>query len=285
MRHPFVPVTAVLVLLGGCSGKPAETPPPPPAAPVAPAVITIGASDHAFTGPDTIPAGVVTIRLANAGPSPHHVQLVKLAEGKTFGDLMGALKNPGPPPAWAEFVAGPNTPMPPTDTSSATLTLAQGHYALICVIPDQKGVPHFALGMAKPIEVVPATGPVAAEPAGDLEVTLADYTFSVPDTLAAGSHVIRIANGGQQPHEMLIVRLDQGATAAGLAHWVEGMMKGPPPGAFKLMGGVAAMMPGSHTFSNVTLTPGRYAVLCFVPDMKDGKEHTKHGMLKEFNVI
>lgn len=283
MQHR-VALASALVGLAACAGKPAETPAPPPAAPVAPAVVTIGASDHAFTGPDTITAGVVTIRLTNAGPSPHHVQLVKLGEGKTFADLMGALKNPGPPPAWAALVAGPNSPMPPADTSSATLTLDAGHYALICLVPDQKGVPHFALGMAKPVEVVPAAGPVAAEPASDMEVALTDYAFSLPDSVAAGAHVIKITNNGQQPHEMLIVRLEQGAKAAAIAHWVEGKMQGPPPGVFKLMGGVAGMMPGAHSLANVTLTAGTYALLCFAPDMKDGKEHTQHGMLREFKV-
>lgn len=250
-----------VALAAGCAGKPAAPPPPPPAPPPSPNIVSI-----------------------HAGPSPHHVQLVKLGDGKTFADLMGALKNPGPPPAWMGLVAGPNTPMPPTDTTSATVTLEPGHYALICMIPDQNRVPHFALGMAQPLEVTPVAGPVAAEPAADLEIGLVDYAFSESAPLTAGAHTIRVVNNGQQPHEVLIVRLDGKATAAGLAHWVEGAMKGPPPTGVRLMGGTAAMMPGSHTLVNVKLATGTYGLLCFVPDIKDGKEHTRHGMIKELKV-
>jgi len=34
----------------------------------------------------------------------------------------------------------------------------------------------------------------------------------------------------------------------------------------------------------VDLTPGTYALLCFAPDAKDGKAHTEHGMITQFEV-
>jgi uncharacterized cupredoxin-like copper-binding protein len=37
-------------------------------------------------------------------------------------------------------------------------------------------------------------------------------------------------------------------------------------------------------FITVDFTPGRYALYCFIPDVKDGKPHTHHGMLKELTV-
>jgi len=33
-----------------------------------------------------------------------------------------------------------------------------------------------------------------------------------------------------------------------------------------------------------TFTAGDYALLCFVPDAKDGKPHLAHGMVKQFSV-
>ena len=30
--------------------------------------------------------------------------------------------------------------------------------------------------------------------------------------------------------------------------------------------------------------PGEYALLCFVPDVKDGKPHTEHGMIRQITV-
>lgn len=34
----------------------------------------------------------------------------------------------------------------------------------------------------------------------------------------------------------------------------------------------------------LSLTPGQYAMVCFLPDVKDGKPHHAHGMIKAFTV-
>src|SRR5512147_2036285 len=100
-RSAAAGLVSVAALLAACSKKPEVA-----AAPPAPPTVTITAADFAFSAPDTIPAGVVKVRLVNNGPSLHHVQFIKLGEGKTLSDLMAALRNPGPPPAWATSVPG-----------------------------------------------------------------------------------------------------------------------------------------------------------------------------------
>jgi uncharacterized cupredoxin-like copper-binding protein len=50
------------------------------------------------------------------------------------------------------------------------------------------------------------------------------------------------------------------------------------------MGGVSGMAPGMHADFPVTLTPGDYALICFVPDKTDGRLHAEHGMIKQFHV-
>src|SRR5678816_2413505 len=84
--RPGAAVVAALVL-GGCgSERRVEAPPrdAPPATPAAatPEILTVTASDYRFDAPDQIPAGLVTVQLVNRGPSPHHVQLLRLGEGK-----------------------------------------------------------------------------------------------------------------------------------------------------------------------------------------------------------
>ena len=37
-------------------------------------------------------------------------------------------------------------------------------------------------------------------------------------------------------------------------------------------------------FITADFQPGRYALLCFIPDAKDGKPHFVHGMAKEITV-
>jgi hypothetical protein len=61
-----------------------------------------------------------------------------------------------------------------------------------------------------------------------------------------------------------------------------GTASGPPPGT--PMGGVAGMMPGRRNWFTVTLEPGEYALLCFVPDMTDGRPHFLHGMMQQVTV-
>jgi hypothetical protein len=43
-------------------------------------------------------------------------------------------------------------------------------------------------------------------------------------------------------------------------------------------------MPGAHAFVDLDLEPGEYGLICFLPDMKDGKPHFHHGMVKKITV-
>lgn len=279
--HHRVPVRAAsrLVLaatLAACARKQEQA-----AAPAVPPTVTITAADFAFSAPDTIPAGVVRIRLVNNGPSLHHVQFIKLGEGKTISDLMAALRNPGPPPAWATAAPGPN---PPAPGSSAELVvdLAAGNYAIACFVPDDKGVPHVAKGMVRPVVVAARGGVAAAEPAADVQVDLADYSFTLSKDITAGPHTLKIVNAGVQDHEMFIARLDSGATAQQLARYVETGMHGRPPAL--PLGGASGMVPGAHAYFSMDFQPGDYALLCFLPDGKDGRAHASHGMVKQIHV-
>jgi len=77
-------------------------------------MVSFTAKEFAFEGPDTIPAGLTMIHLTDAGQQLHHVQLIKLEQGKTFADYQAAVKDmtSGPPPAWAVPYGGVNPPAP-----------------------------------------------------------------------------------------------------------------------------------------------------------------------------
>jgi hypothetical protein len=162
------------------------------------------------------------------------------------------------------------------------MTLTPGQYAMLCFIPAADGKPHFTKGMVSKLEVTPANGPAAPAPAADVVVKLADYDFGLSAPLQAGSKTIRVENAGPQMHEIVLARLAPGKTIADLGAWAEGGAKGPPPASF--IGGTSPMDPGTNNVFTVTLEPGEYALLCFVPDAKDGKEHLAHGMAKQLTV-
>jgi len=249
------------------------------AAPAAPNVLTITATDYAFDAPAQIPAGITTIRVVSNGKEVHQAALVRIEQGKTYADFAAAVKHPGPPPAWLVDAGGPNPPMP-NGTAEVTENLAPGTYAIVCFVPSPDGTPHIAKGMMRELTVTPSTTSAQA-PHADVTVTLADYTFTASAPLTPGHHVVRVTNAGPQSHEIVLIHLQPGKTAQDFAQWVDGM-KGPPPGA--LEGGVAAMAPGDTAYFPADLTPGNYAFVCFVPDSKDGKPHVAHGMMQDFVV-
>jgi hypothetical protein len=285
--RPGAAVVAAL-LLGGCGSKRRADAPradapdadAPPAA-ATPEILTVTASDYKFDAPDQIPAGLVTVQLVNRGPSPHHVQLLRLGEGKTAADLQAAVQK-GQLPRWAMPAGGPNPPEV-GGTSEVRMPLEAGEYVMVCFIPDTAGVPHMAHGMVRPLRVTPASGAAAstADTTADLEMTLVDYDFKLSGPISPGRHLVRVTNSAKQPHEFVFVRLQPNKGPLDFARWGEHQV-GPAPGT--MHGGISAIMPGTVAYVPVDLPAGDYALLCFIPDVKDGKPHYTHGMAKRIKI-
>jgi len=280
LRVPAL-VAAFAVIATACStSQAAQESDSAAVATAAPNVVVVKTSDYAFDAPDTVRAGLTTLRLVtNPGQEMHQVGLIRLDSAKTPADLFNAMKTPGPLPKWAVEVAGVNPPAP-GQTADATLNLAAGNYLLVCFVPSPDGVPHIAKGMSRPLVVTGSAAAAAALP-GDVEIKLTDYAFGLSKPLTAGQHVIRVVNAGQQTHEVMVIRLAPGKTAAQVASWVE-KMEGPPPG--EPLSGVAGLGVGQTASFPLTLTPGEYGLICFIPDAKDGKPHYVHGMVHQFKI-
>ena len=252
-----------------------------PAPTLKPTVVTVHASEFAFTAPKIAPAGTITLRMVNDGKQLHHIAVIKLLHGKTVNDFVEAMKKPGPPPAWVVAVGGPNAAAP-GQSADATLTLQPGNYALVCFVPSPGDpTPHVMKGMISALTVTPSSTPAVDVPA-DVNISLSDYKFALSKPFSAGRHTIRVTNDAAQEHEVLFVKLAPGTTAQGLADWVEGGMKGPPPAM--PLGGVSPIGKGRSNTITLDLTPGTYGMVCFLPDAKDGKPHSVHGMTAQFEV-
>jgi len=286
MHRPLVLLRGTLVataaILAACKTEQQKQPAPPPAPP-APHAFTVHGSDFKFAGPDTVPAGVTTITFVNDGPGFHHLQLVMLDSGKTAKDFEDALKKMKPTdpfPAWAKMASGPNAAMPGSQ-SVATLDLAAGNYAMICLVDVPDRIPHFAKGMIRPLTVTPSTGAMAAMPKADYTLQATEYTFATTDTIKAGHHTFDVKLQGVQPHEVILFKLVPGKTPKDFGAWAQ-TYKGPPP--VTVAGGVTTTMPGSTVQFTSDITPGDYMLVCLVPDLKDGKPHIAHGMMVPFSV-
>lgn len=269
---------AVITLSGSMYARDASRAAAPPRPAPAANVVRVTGEDFKFDAPDEIPAGLTEFRFLNKGPSLHHMAILKLTDGKTIDDLRKLLANPGPPPSWVKEVGGPNAPDVGTE-ANATVQLEPGNYVLICFV-DIGGPPHFMKGMVRPLRVV-ASNSAASNVKADATIDLFDYNFKLSTPIRAGTRTIRIHNVAQQHHEVELVQLAPGASVTDFMNWMQ-KMDGPPPG--KALGGVAGIEAGMTQYFSANFTAGNYALICFLPDAKDGKPHFVHGMVQQITV-
>jgi hypothetical protein len=273
MRAPLLILSFVLV---GCRSAAKS------AAPPGPNVITITATDYAFSAPDTIPAGLTTFRMPNHGREPHQA-VIAGANGRSFEEIQAAMLKEGPVPKWLTFPAGPGVVIG-GDSSNATATIAPGNYLIMCFIPSPDGKLHVQKGMVRRLVVIPALPgrAAAAEPKADLTVTLSDYGFALSAPLTAGTHTLRVENAGPQLHELTFERLAPGRALSDWRRWLAAGMRGEP--VTTPAGGFMGPDRGKVGWVTVTLAPGNYLLNCYVPDRKDGKPHFMYGMVQEIAV-
>jgi len=241
----------------------------------------IVAVDYGYQLPKEIAAGPTRLELVNQGHELHHAQLIRLEQGKTLADL-ASLDPAAPPPAWVVPVGGPGA-VSPGDSTSVIQTLPAGQYAVFCFIPslvDHKE--HRMKGMVAGFRVTGKSSAQAKLPKSDLTVRMLDYGYAPSAPLVAGKRNIRVVNDGPQLHEMVLVQLPSGKTAADLLAWNPETATEPPPGRY--VGGTVALPPGGEAIVEATLEAGSYVLICYIPDAKDGKPHLAHGMVLPLTV-
>ncbi len=240
--------------------------------------VTIMAQEFTFDAPDTLAAGFTRVNLMNHGVEPHHIVFARLDSGHVVGQLLQEL-GAGKMPAWVTWLGGPNVAMPEA-TTETVIELTPGNYAALCLVPTTDGTPHVAKGMVRQL-IVKTAATATTPPSADIDLTLSDFVFSLDKPVTAGSHVIRVQNIAEQPHELVLVKLEAGKTVQEFAAWME-KQQGPPPGA--VIGGSTPQSKGVISYVMANLAPGDYGFICFVPEAKDGKPHVRHGMINQFRV-
>lgn len=113
-----------------------------------------------------------------------------------------------------------------------------------------------------------------------LRIVARDFGYDLPASVPSGPTRIELVNGGHDLHHAQLVRLEQGKTLADLAAFPH---DAPPPAWVVMVGGPGAVAPGDSSAVIQTLTPGNYAVLCFIPG-PDQVPHVAKGMAAGFTV-
>lgn len=122
-----------------------------------------------------------------------------------------------------------------------------------------------------------------------VDVTAVDYAFNgVPDTLEAGFVSFELTNDGDEPHEMVVFRKNDGVEQS-----FEELVEAEADDQVTFVAGSFAE-PGDDAYAVAELKAGDYAMVCFIPvgasaegpqeGEEEGPPHFTRGMLSEFTV-
>jgi plastocyanin len=142
---------------------------------------------------------------------------------------------------------------------------------------------------------IPTASVLAQGASAPVEVTGVEYAFQgLPSNVPVGT-TFRLVNGGQEDHEFIVVRANEGTTET-----LEELLAMPPEQtAGKLTDvGIVFAHTGKTSIGTLTLDqPGRYFAACFItqgtkdgvapspgPGGQNGTPHALLGMVGEFTV-
>ncbi len=248
--------------------------------------VTFTAADYAFDGPDSIPGGLTRIEFVNPGEQEHSLWLVKLEDGKTIEDMMGV---------FATFETDPQMPdrlgwyggvnAKPGQSNAYTIDLAPGIYTIFSFGEDGEGVPDLAKGMTTELEVIEAVASGAEPPEADMRTELVDFSYVMEGTPVAGPTIVEVTNSGMEPHEVAMLKLDDGiSTEDAMQFLMAGEEAGGPP-PFMFFGGMAPINSGLTAWYEIDFEEGDYGFICFLPSPDSGgAPHFMLGMTAQVSV-
>lgn len=248
--------------------------------------LNITATGDGWDAPESVPAGWTEITLVNQSDGMRQTAFLRLDDDKTMDDVFAAIEaGMEATPAWMTAYGGVSGLMP-GETRTVTANLPAGQYIVVDPVPDADGVPGMAKGYFMPL-LVEESDTVTSAPLEDISIELVDYSFVFDHTaVTAGSQMIHVTNSGpQEAHEVVIVKLNDGATAQDfLAAFAPDAPPGPPPG--QIVAGTAPFDSITENFLEVEFEAGAtYALICFLPsNQHEGQTHFMLGMIDQFDV-
>jgi hypothetical protein len=232
--------------------------------------------------PKSVPAGLVTVELTNAGKAFHEAQLIRLAPGHTPEDAMRVIAAEGSPsPSWID-VAGGTGPAPPGGKRSATQRLRPGNY-MVYDAPFQNEGSGLKFGVAS-FKVEGEADSAGQLPTAVGKIEAYEYGFRASG-LTVGKNMIEFSNTGTEPHHVIAVPYKPGATLAEVRKAFRKTGGAEPPLDYRSVAYTARIDGGTKQITELDLAKaGKYALLCFVSDRKGGPPHVTQGMVAEITV-
>ena len=191
-------------------------------------------------------AGPTEITATNEGKREHSAQLIRVDEGHTVQEGLAAASK------WAE---------------TGKSALPEWVHLAVPVPPAELEVTGEATGEA---------------PTAPAKLEAKEYGFT-GSGLESGATTLQFENTGEQPHHAEALAIAGDATIEDVKKFLR-TEKGKPPIDESKRFGTAVIDGGGSQTVDLELEPGRYAVLCFVPDREGGPPHAFKGMVSEIEV-
>lgn len=248
--------------------------------------LSITATGEGWDAPASVPAGWTDITLINESEGMRQTAFFRLDDDKTMDDVFAAIEaGMEATPEWMTAYGGVSGVMP-GESRTVTADLPAGQYIVIDPVPEADGIPGMAKGYFMPL-LVEDSDAVTAAPSADFTIEVVDYAFTFDyDSVTSGQHMIQVSNRGpQEAHEVVIVKLNEGASVQDfLAAMAPDALAGPPPG--QIVAGTAPFDTVTENYLEVNFEAGEtYALICFLPSTQhEGKAHFMLGMVGQFDV-
>jgi len=250
--------------------------------------------DYRIDTHGTVPAGLVKLHFTNRGPMAHQAQLFRLNDGVTYAKFLSDLQtNPGAAIFVDASAAGGPGPVAVNGEQTVWEAMQSGTYAVICLVSDSDGIPHYDKGMVAQFTVAghkTSQELAAVHPAGVAlgVIDAHDMTFTMPHMILNGALYRYQDTDAKDVHELLLGRLLPGKTVADAKAWFDSLAtpggpSGPQP--FVYSGGFGGEVPGGGGWLRTQVQPGNYVAFCLVPDSKTGTPHAALGMVVGFTAV
>jgi hypothetical protein len=271
-------ITTSTVIAAVLAGIPSAIYGPASAAPAQTLVVT--AYEYTFKAPDSLPAGVVTVRLVNRGRIGHQASLARLDDSSSLDRVMRSLAADKEHTGGIQWTGGVESAIP-GGSGKTILVLRPGRYVIVCAY-DHDGQRHMSMGMLRPLVVTAgAANANLTLPATATTIRLSDYHVAIVGALHSGHQLVHIENIGEHWHQLSITRIRDHATIDEIMKW-DG--KSQPAPLQDISGGAAAMEPGTTSVISLDLKPGRYELECGLSDDSKSKPHFLLGMHEDIAV-
>ena len=223
-----------------------------------------------YRAPRKVRGGLVEIRLRNVGDVPQKAQLWRISGDHSVAQ---ALKVRHPQPDWLRSAGGVSLTEPNT-TSSTLQALPAGRYYVAAT-----------LGRPGTVAAFEVTGAQTAPepPRAPARVQALDFSFRVSG-LRAGRNSVDFDNTGAQPHHAFFAPMRPDADIAAVRKFFgERTSVGRPPVGDATRETVV-LEGGERQVTELHLSAGRYALICFVRNRAGGPRHLELGMINEVTV-